>query len=76
MPIVLAEMMMMIQLRFSKDVDSLGGGTWKCASSEAGAPSLCKYSQVLWNCGNVMLWKAREVSLYLSPGGTRRITSS
>lgn len=55
MSIVWAEMMMMIQLRFAKDTDSLGGGTLKCVCSEAGAPSLCKYSQLLWNCGNVML---------------------
>lgn len=77
MPIVWAEMMMMrIQLRFAKDIGSLEGGTLKCVSSEAEAPSLYKYSQLLLNCVNVMLWKARKESLYPSPGGTRCTTSS
>lgn len=75
MSIVWAGMMMMIQLRFAKDTDSLGEGTLKCACSEAGAPSLCKYSQLLWNCGKVSLWKTMKVSLFPSLGRTRSTTS-
>lgn len=35
-----------------------------------------RYSQVLQNCGNVMLWKARNIGFFflsLSPGETRSI---
>ena len=67
MPIAWA-VMMMIQLRFAEGIDILRGRALKCTAQASGKSQnlffMQRYSQILQNCGNIMLWKMRKVLLF------------